>query len=200
MKQNEYDIVKNLNYLQYCEYLQNKYGVGLCDYFTKSWSRNAKISRTNEGLFVHHKYEDHAIMLSTPNYAKENPFEWQTAKNMVYCDYLEHLYLHILICENPSPNKNKLDCVGIGGIINYIVPQLNDLYSGWVPKKAWLNSCFNLVKSDKDMYLTLLKRFKKTCSNYKFYTKDCLFTSENNGYGTWDINNNKPLFDEIMCL
>ena len=61
----EYNKVKELKYLEYCDYLQKKYGIGKCDYMTKSWNLNPKCKRTSEGLVAHHKYEDHAIMLST---------------------------------------------------------------------------------------------------------------------------------------
>ena len=115
MKLEEYNNVKNFTYLEYCDYLQKKYGIGLCDYMTKSWRKNPKVTRTKDGLIAHHKFEDHAIMLSNPEYAMDNPFEWQLAKNIVYCDYLEHLFLHILICENPSINKNPLKKLGLVG-------------------------------------------------------------------------------------
>ena len=196
----EYEKVKNLTYLEYCDYLQQKYGIGLSDYMTKSWNRNPKASRAKEGLFAHHKYEDHAIMLSTKEFAMRNPFEWQKAKNIVYCDYLEHLFLHILICEYPSENQNDLEAVGIGGVISFIVPQLNDLYSGWEAKEAWRKNCHNLVINDKDVYLTLLKRFKTSCKNYPFYTKDCLYTSFNERFGLWSRKQNQKLFKEIAAL
>ena len=64
---------------------------------TKSWNKNPKCSRTKEGLYVHHKFEDHAIRLSKKDFAINHPFEWQLAKNLIYCDFLEHLLLHILI-------------------------------------------------------------------------------------------------------
>ena len=196
----EYEKVKNLTYLEYCDYLQQKYGIGLSDYMTKSWNRNPKASRAKEGLFAHHKYEDHAILLSTKEFAMRNPFEWQKAKNIVYCDYLEHLFLHILICEYPSENQNDLEAVGIGGVINFIVPELNDLYSGWETGQAWRKKCYNLVINDKDVYLTLLKRFKTSCKNYPFYTKDCLYTSFNEGFGLWSRKQNQKLFKEIAAL
>ena len=200
MKKEEYNKVKDMNYLEYCDYLQNKYGIGLSDYFTKSWNKNPKCTRTKEGLIAHHKYEDHAIMLSTPEYAKRNPFEYQLAKNIVYCDYLEHLFLHILICENPSDEKNILEAVGIGGVINFLVPELNDLYSGWVTNQSWRLNCHKLVIDDKDVYLTLLKRFKETCCDYSFYDKNCLFTSFNEEFGLWSKSKNQKIFDEIKNL
>ena len=103
----EYESIKALNYLEYCDYLQNKYGIAKCNYMSPAYNKNPKISRSNEGLFAHHKYEDHAILLSNKKFAMKNPYEWQFAENIVYCDYLEHLYLHILICENPAKDKHR---------------------------------------------------------------------------------------------
>ncbi len=200
MKLAEYEQIKELTYREYCDYLQNKYGTGLCDYMTANWNPIAKCKRTKEGLLAHHKYEDHAIMLSTREYAMNNPFEWQTAKNIVYCDYLEHLLLHILICEEPSLESNPFEIVGIGGVINYLVPELNDVYSGWETAQAWRANCHALIKEDKEVYLVLLKRFKTNCKNYPYYTDDCLYTSFNEVFGGWSIANNEKLFEEIKGL
>lgn len=200
MKLAEYEQIKNLTYREYCNYLQNKYGAGLCDYMTKSWRPIPKCKRTKEGLLAHHKYEDHAIMLSNRDFAMQNPFEWQTAKNIVYCDYLEHLLLHILICEDPSLEANPFEAVGIGGVINYLVPELNDVYSGWETAQAWRANCHALIKEDKEVYLVLLKRFKTNCKNYPYYSDDCLYTSFNEAFGGWSIANNEKLFEEIKGL
>ena len=200
MNKTEYEKVKNLTYLQYCDYLQKKYGIGLVPYFTKNWNKNGKVSRTKEGLVVHHKYEDHAIMLSNPRYAINNPYEWQLPENLVYCDYLEHLYLHILICEYPSKEHNKFEAVGIGGVINLIAPELNDLYSGWRTSESWRQSCHARVIDDKDVYLMLLKRFKTNCKNYPLYSETCLFTSLNERFGLWSKEKNADLFEEIDLL
>ena len=200
MNMQEYIKVKDFTYLQYCDYLQGKYGIGKSDYMTKSWNKNHKITRTKEGLMVHHKYEDHAIMLSTKEYAMNNPFEWQLAKNMVYCDFLEHLFLHILICEYPSPERNEREAVGIGGVINYIVPELNDVYSGWQTNQEWRIICHSKIINDKDVYLTLLKRFKTNCSDYPFYTSDCLLRSANQQFGLWSNAKNEKLYKEIKTL
>ena len=200
MNMNDYDKIKGLSYLEYCDYLQKKYGIGLAPYFTKSWNKNPKVTRTKEGLIAHHKYEDHAIMLGDVNFAQKNPYEWQLPENIVYCDYLEHLFLHILICENPSEDHNLFEAVGVGGVINFIVPELNDLYSGWVTGQAWRANCHKLVINDKNVYMTLLKRFKDNCSEYPFYTKDCLFTSFNEQFGLWSKKKNESLFKEIKDL
>ena len=200
MNMQEYNKVKEMTYLEYCDYLQKKYGIGKADYFNKSWTKNPKATRTKEGLLIHHKYEDHAIMLGNPEFAKKNPYEWQLAENLVYCDYLEHLFCHILICEYPSENRNPLEAVGIGGVINFLVPELNDLYSGWVTKQAWRLTCHEKVINDIDVYFELLKRFKHNCSDYHFYTDDCLFTSYNDEFGLWSIDNNKKIFKIIEKL
>lgn len=200
MNINEYEKIQEYTYLEYCDYLQSKYGVGKSNYMTKGWIKNPRASRTREGLIAHHKYEDRAIMLSERKHAMKNPYKWQLAENIVYCDYLEHLLLHILICENPSRNKNVNEAVGIGGVINFIVPELNDLYSGWETKQQWRMNCHNLVIKNKDVYLTLLKRFKNNCSKNLYFTKNCLLSSFNARYGKWSKSNNKSLFEEIKKL
>ena len=200
MNLQEYEKVKNFTYIEYCDYLQMKYGIGLCNYMTPNWNKIPRISRTKEGLFVHHKYEDHAILLSNKRFASLNPFEWQHAENMIYCDYLEHLFLHILIYENPAKNKNMLEAVGVGGIF-IIVSTLNDFYSGWNTEKLeWMRICLNKISNDKKVYLTLLKRFKNSYKNHRKYTDDCLLRSANAQLGTWEYDNNKELFDEIAKL
>lgn len=200
IKISEYEKVKDLTYLQYCDYLQNKYGIGVADFMTKAWNPNAKAKRTKEGLLAHHKFEDHAIMLSEKEHAMKNPYEWQLAKNIVYCDYLEHLFLHILICEYPAKDRNKNEIVGIGGVINFLVPELNDLYSGWETKQEWRKNCHDLVVNDKAVYLILLKRFKQKCSSYPNYNERWLLTSYNERFGGWSRANNKELFEEIKSL
>ena len=136
-----------------------------------------------------------------------NPFEWQLAENIVYCNYLEHLFLHMLICEYPAPERNPGELVGAGGIENFIVPELNDLYSGWVPNQAWKQRCFSEVKENKGTYLVLLQRYKARAPYHNLKLSDridgghvcveLLLTSFNEYYGLWSKNNNEPLFQEI---
>ena len=204
MNMQEYEKIQNLNYLEYCDYLVDKYGIGRADYMDKNYVYNIKSSRTLEGLIAHHKYEDHAVMLSVKRFAERKPFEWQLAENLIYCDYLEHLFLHILICENPPKDLHFLiaGSVGIGGILNYIVPQLNDLFSGWIPeakKNLWMQRCFDRVKEEKDVYFVLLKRFKTTCKKNAYYTKNCLCQGFN-GEGNWPRTKDKEIFNEIKQL
>ena len=200
MNINEYNKVKDFSYRNYCSYLQIKYGEGLSDYMTKSWNKNSKCRRTKEGLLVHHIYEDHAIKLSDKECAMKYPFEWQKAENLAYCDYLEHLYLHILICEDSPLEFDRLDYLGIGGIVDYIVPELNDFYSGWQTAQEWRRNCHNLIRNDKNVYLLLLKRFKNIFRKYSCFNSECLLTSLNEEFGYWSKRQNAALFEEILNL
>ena len=197
----EYQKVKDMTYLEYCDYLQNKYGIGLADYMTKSYNKNSKCQRTKDGLIAHHKAEDKMIMLSTKEIAQMYPFEWQKKENIVYCDYLEHLLLHVLICKYPSPDKIPMADVGIGGVINFIAPELNDLYSGWQTKQSWRKTCHDKVRNDKDVYLAILKNFidfeKFNRSNF---TVNQLLKSYNQTYGIWSDKQNEKLYQEIKNL
>lgn len=193
----EYNTVKAFTYLEYCDYLQQKYGIGLCDYMSENWKKNGKVTRTKEGLYVHHKYEDHAIMLGNPEYAKKNPYEWQKRENLVYCNLLEHLLLHLLICEYPAEDKNKNEQVGIGGVVNFIVPELNDVYSGFVSKQQWQQNCHNVIINSKDTYLLLIKRYKEFHEDNPFVV-NWLLKSYNKQFGLWSDEKNSVIYEEIL--
>jgi len=195
----EYEKVKDYTYLEYCDYLQQKYGIGLCDYMSENWKKNGKVTRTKEGLYVHHKYEDHAIMLGNPEYAKKNPYEWQKKVNLVYCNLLEHLLLHLLICEYPAEDKNKNEKVGMGGVVNFIVPELNDVYSGFVSKQLWQQNCHNAIINNKDTYLLLIKRYKDFHEDNPFIVK-WLLKSYNKSFGLWSDEKNATIYEEIVTL
>ena len=206
MNMNEYEKIKDLNYFQYCNYLQSKYGIGKCDYMTKNWRKNSTITRTNEGLICHHKYEYCAMRLSDIECAKNHPYYFQLAKNIVYCDYLEHLFLHILICEIICKNNIQAP-FGIGGIFDFIIPELNDVYSGWKTNENWRKNCHSIILNDKNVYLVLLKRFKKVFNDndfyHEFYDEDCFYSSfneENSNEQNWSRLNNIELFTEISQL
>lgn len=189
----EYEKVKDMTYREYCAYLKNKYGKSKYDYMTASWNKNPKVTRTSEGLLVHHEYEDHGIMLGNKAYAMKNPFAWQKAENLVYCDYLEHLFLHVLICEYPAPDHNPNEAVGIGGALNHLIPELNDLYSGMPISQQWRRNCFDLVKNDVDCYITLVRRLKERSSDYPLYDEKQLYASDGENYGIWSAEKNKAL-------
>lgn len=200
MDKNEYDKIINLNYEEYCTYLKSKYGPATENYMDKNFKRNPKCSRTNEGLFVHHIYEDRAIMLSNTNYASEQPYYYQKAENLVYCDYLEHMLLHILICEQQSFKLDQNIAVGIGGITEFMIPKLNDYYSGWKSEFDWENNCLNKIKNEKETYFELIKRLNTNCSNYLEYETSMLFSSFNARFGTWEETKNNKIYKQIETM
>jgi len=199
----EYNLIKDLTYTEYCNYLQLKYGVGRSAYFYPSFQPNPKCKRTKDGLFAHHKKEDQMILLSTSEIAEQFPFEWQEPDEIVYCDYLEHLLLHILICKYPNPIDSAIE-VGLGGIINFLVPELNDIYSGWrpknVPRNQWQYNCINLIEKDKAVYLAILQDFIdfeiQNNKNFRVYS---LLSSFNAKLG-WNLKNNKQIFTAIKRM
>lgn len=203
MKLEELNKVKNFTYAEYVKYLQEKYGLSKTAYFTEGWSPIAKTKRTNEGLFVHHVKEDCEIMLGNKKFAEKQPYEYQLPENLVYCDYLEHLLLHILIVKYPGKSENPLTMPGIGGIINFLIPELNDYYSGYTIKQAWKQTIFDKVKDDLDVYLELLKMFVDIY-NANFLinvalgdVEQYLYTSASADCGVWDYENNSELYAKI---
>ena len=160
MKSIEIQKELEMKYSELVEYLLKKYGPAKYDYFcTESCkSKNHKVSRTNEGLYCHHIDEDKAIMLSNDSYAIKNPYEYQKAERLVYCNVLEHLILHIKIVEEPR-NKaaNELEIQGIGGVINFICPQINDYYNGFVFKQPYLIKIYSLIENNFEDYIRVLK-------------------------------------------
>ena len=152
-----------LNYLELCKHLQDKYGVPSGNYFlTKSCkSKNNKITRGNDGLFLHHIKENEEIDLSKTDRATACPFEYQESKNLCYCNYLEHLILHMKIVEeylsaelkrwvdeshlNEQIPNNPIKYLGIGGLNNHIIPEINDFYNGYEYSRDWQIKALNLV-------------------------------------------------------
>ena len=152
----------DMTYSELVEYLLKKYGQAKYDYFcTESCkSKNSKVSRTSEGLYCHHIDEDKAIMLSNDKFAPNNPFEYQKADRLVYCNALEHLILHVKIVEEPkNKDANKMELQGIGGAVNFLCPQINDYYNGYEFKQPHLIKIYSLIENNFDDYIYILKYF-----------------------------------------
>lgn len=166
MDNKEIDKELGLSYDELCKYLLDKYGVAKYDFFLneKCRSKNRKVSRTDEGLFCHHIDEDKAIMLSDPRWAIKNPFTYQKADRLVYCNALEHLILHIKITEEPrNKDANKNELQGIGGAINYLIPELNHCYSGYEYKRQYEKNIYGLIADNFDGYIRILNHFISNC-------------------------------------
>jgi len=158
----EFSEVKSLNYDEYCMYLQEKYGLPSKPYLTETWSKTKGITRTQNGLFIHHVREDITIQLSNPEIAKNSPYEYQEPKNLCFCDYLEHLWLHFLIVKNPNRNAKSNENVGIGGIVNFIVPELFTMYGmEKLILPDWKINCFDAIKNDEEVFQEILFELAK---------------------------------------
>ncbi len=169
-----YKEIINYSYDELVQLLINKYGPVRGDYFTNDYFtyKNDSITKTKDGLFIHHIDEDKANNLSQKEVAKNNPFEYQKASRLVYCNLLEHFWLHVLIAAEPrNEHANKYDRLGIGGAVEGIAPQLNDLYCGNAFQQQWQTAIRLTVIDDFDIYILMLKKLWNVISNNKDFNK-----------------------------
>jgi hypothetical protein len=141
--------------------LRKKYGPVPYDYFTNESckSTNSKNNRAKDGLVIHHVDENKVAMLSDPETAAKEPFKYQKAEKLVYCNLLEHLILHYKIFEGKG-------AFGIGGALNYIIPAINDYYNGWKPDKGNLAKIYSVLDDNFDGYISILRDFYLEASMY----------------------------------
>lgn len=106
---------------EYLAYLWRVHGKPTCDYFLTSSKTvtNTKIERRGEGLMLHHISEECGVdmmqLTSIPT-AKKKPFEIYRGNNFVYCDYFEHLLIHIKIAlEDLERGRHKLNGIDLAG-------------------------------------------------------------------------------------
>ena len=131
MNKQEYEIVKNFSYEEYCDYLSKKYG-----------------SADKTGLFKHHTFENVKANLSNPDIAKDATEEERNT--ITYCSFDEHLFLHILIGEQTDARK----ALGLGGAVTYIIPQLNKYFD--CGEMVYSSNYYSNL--DKDVFNMLVKR------------------------------------------
>lgn len=163
-----YHRILTLSYNELVQELLDKYGKAKYNYFTSEDCKykNRKVSRTNEGLYCHHIDEDKEIKLSDEKLATLYSFEYQTANRLVYCNYLEHLLLHILIFEESSNStSNREEILGLGGIITYMCKQLNDAYNGYEFKQEWMRNTTSVITDYFDIYILMLNRLWRDIQN-----------------------------------
>ena len=140
MTREEYEKVKAYTYEEYCEYLDKKY----CN--IHKFAVHPEYNGVY--LFKHHTLENKKANLSDPEIAKTATEE---EKNTItLCDFLEHLFLHILIGEQTDA-RNAL---GIGGAIIYIIPQIENYFemgdtSGYA-EEYFSNLDYDLFEELKD--------------------------------------------------
>ena len=131
MNKQEYEIVKNFSYEEYCDYLSKKYE-----------------SADKTGLFKHHTFENVKANLSNPDIAKDATEEERNT--ITYCSFDEHLFLHILIGEQTDARK----ALGLGGAVTYIIPQLNKYFD----RGEMVYSSNYYSNLDKDIFDILVER------------------------------------------
>lgn len=146
-------------YRSLTNYLVKKYGPVKYDYFLDESCKtvNKKNSRTNEGLQIHHKDENKAIMLSDPEFAIGNPYKYQKADRLVYCNILEHLILHLKITEDDAFKIKRSNTIcGLGGAINFLIPEINSYYAGKLPANP---TKYSVLDENFDSYIMILMDF-----------------------------------------
>ena len=167
MEHNEILIEMEMDYKTLVGYLIEKYGAAKYDYFTDAMCkmRSKRITRTKEGLFCHHIDEDKGYNLGDSNCAREQPYEYQKAERLVYCNYLEHLLLHIRIGKDKYWREHgsftfpkEFNCFIVPGI-TYICSNINDLFEKNGSSVEWQNRCFKGIECNFDDYIYILKSF-----------------------------------------
>jgi hypothetical protein len=174
-KLNEYN-----DYHELLNDLKEKYGIPKASYFTNnvSYSQRQSIKRGKEGLYLHHDFEDTAIMLSHPQFNIENkyPYEWHEPENLTYCNTLEHLMLHVLIATRKQGvvNAKLKQETGTGGAVNFIVPQINTYISrAYEYKPQWLKTALSMFDDEKvvEQYYVCLEYLVKNYRGILFTDK-----------------------------
>lgn len=186
-----------MTYDELVDYLLKKYGPAQYDYFCNESckSKNSKVSRTKEGLYCHHIDENKAILLSNDKFAVNNPFEYQKANRLVYCNVLEHLILHIKIVEEPkNENANQMEIQGIGGAVCFICPQINDYFNGYEFKQQYLINIFSLIENNFNDYIDILEYFLDVVEKNPIYKS--IVTKERLSVG-WDQQIVKRVYDQL---
>lgn len=157
----------SMTYEELVDYLWEKYGHAEYDYFCtpECRSKSKKISRTNEGLFCHHIDEDKGACLSNPDFAKRQLWEYQKAERLVYCNYIEHLLLHIQITKMIMDEEDKYglfqnDLSYLIGLIQpgvwWICEDINELYNSKGSETKWRDNCFKQISDNQEEYIMII--------------------------------------------
>lgn len=165
--------LSNMKYLELCAYLKKKYGIVKGSYFLNENCKtvNQAIKRTSEGLFIHHIAENKSIELSNTSFASKSPFEHQLGENLVYCNYFEHMFLHIRIVKEylkiDEVKKTNM-AVGIGGLVNFIFPEIIDYINDYDYKRDYLKTALSIVDGHEDFFIKTLFSFQKLIESKKY--------------------------------
>ena len=157
-----------MSYEEQCEYLKKKYGEAQFGYFTDESCRTKckDAIRTDEGLICHHIWEKKYPSLSHSVHAKMFPFEVQKKEALVYCNYLEHLVLHMkaLVLRLTSLfyyPEEVFETVLNSGVIE-ICAELNDMFLSADKVASWRQRCFEEISQNEKDYFSLMCGFQYT--------------------------------------
>ena len=159
MDRNEFLREQTMTYDELCDYLQVKYGIPEKPYYLDdTYTNKPYISRTKEGLMVHHRMEDRADNLSQPAFAAKYPFAYQEPKNLVYCNYLEHFLIHIKNETTPGlPFYIEKGMPQRPGFL-FLNMDLNAIYTDDGSDMPWQSNCYKVVAENYEDYIDLLAR------------------------------------------
>jgi hypothetical protein len=101
----------------------------------------------------HHIDENKTILLSDPDIARANPFEYQKKDRLVYCNLIEHLLLHLKIVNE----CHKTNPVLGGGGVEAIRRQINGYYEDKPCSQSYHTDLYNVIAEKYDDYIKVLK-------------------------------------------
>ncbi len=158
----EYVKELQMTYHDLCSYLQDKYGMALYNYYSspECKRKNGKVTRTSEGLLCHHICEDRYSNAGDPHVAPIYPFECQKKENLAYCNYIEHLILHLKI--NVNSCSHFEEAYEINRFFNsegfiLIAKDINTLFMDKGSTQKWRNNCYQSIKNDFEDYVGIMK-------------------------------------------
>lgn len=153
----EYVEALSLLKLKYCDvpypYFKKELYEAYMKKVSKSLSSERKNSRTDEGLTIHHIYENQLPLLSSTDFLLEYqiPYIVQEKEALVYVNEIEHFILHIII------GKETQGKYGFGGASSYLAPKLEKWFEkGIKPKQNWELNCYNTVLESDYKVLDIL--------------------------------------------
>lgn len=152
MNLEEYGKVKGMSYGEYCKYLRGKYGCPKHAYPSEA------DARSSEGLFIHHIGENEVANLSKESVRKESDPKYQSPEMLCYCDWLEHLLLHIMIGEETAGTTN----LGLEGCFVHLLPALRDFFEYGKKTCNYNAAYYDVISEDKDVFDALLDRYNET--------------------------------------
>ena len=206
------EIVKQLKmtYDELCKYLQGKYGLPVCDYFTneKCVTKPKRITRTSDGLLIHHIAEriNGTGPLSNPYFAKRCPFEYQRKENLTFCNYIEHLILHLKInaeryLSSEFTNLAFANFFRTSGLL-IITLDINLLFKSNGSTVEWKNNCYLVIKPFISDYVSILKGTLCFLENYypgdKEKNKDRISTEKESCIKDMCSNYDGSVWDELL--